>query len=653
MFLTHHARPFAALVLLILLPCLGCARQDKNVPVAERGVLDLSGWDVVRDGPVALNGQWAFYWDRLLAPEDFKPDLAPPQPSGFMNLPGTWKGQMLHGQPLSGQGQATFRLRLLPGPENLQLTLRLKGIHAAYRLWANGKLIAESGVVGQSPAKEKPHRSLILAKVASQGEPIDLVLQVSNHSYRRGGVLHSILLGRSDQLERIHIRIWSWTMFFSGSLLVMAIYHLALYFLKRKEASTLYFSLGCLVLICIYGTMDSSDWLVNLFIPGADPAIVEKVSLVSFSILSSILYRFYRSLYPREFLLVVQHMVDARNVLYVVIILTQQNFVLYYLLLWFAVSTFILHIYYFVMLLVSVRRGRDGSFILLCGYVILSLTSLNDIYGHVFSTISLDLMLFGFLAFVLSQALALAQRFANAFTAVENLSADLRAEMDERTRLEREIINVSEEERRRLSYDLHDGLCQQLVGTRVRCAALARSAIAEQGVAEEVTEIASLLTDSVGQAYDLSRGLWPVECAPGEVGSSLAELARRVGRSTGIAVQYREHLSCSPCRNEHLVQLYRIAQESVANAVKHAQPGRIAISLDCGLDRRLILAVDDDGIGRRAAAGSPGGLGLRIMAYRARMIGALLSIDDVEAGGTRVVCSLACPADKTSEDADG
>jgi signal transduction histidine kinase len=339
--------------------------------------------------------------------------------------------------------------------------------------------------------------------------------------------------------------------------------------------------------------------------------------------------------------------------IFIFIVLTQQNLVVYSVLHWYALSTVLLNVYFLVMLLVCVRRGRAGALFLLLGYFSLSVATLSEIYGHILSFSEVSFLPFGLLGFVLFQALAMAQRFATAFTAVENLSADLRTEMDERTRLEREIINVSEEERRRLSHDLHDGLCQQLVGTRVRCAVLARSAIAEQGVAEEVTEIASLLTDSVGQAYDLSRGLWPVELAPGEVGSSLAELARRVGRSTGIAVQYREQLSCSSCRNEHLVQLYRIAQESVTNAVKHAHPGRITISLDCGLDRRLILAVADDGIGRRAAAGSPGGLGLRIMAYRARMIGALLSIDDAEAGGTRVVCSLACPADKTSEDADG
>ena len=493
----------------------------------------------------------------------------------------------------------------------------------------------------------------MLARIDSQGAPIDLVLQVSNYAYRRGGLLYPILLGLPDQLEQIHIRIWAWTMFLVGSLLIMAIYHLSLYFLKRKEASTLYFSLGCLVFICIYVTLGMSDWSINLFIPNIDPTIVDKLLLVSYAALSSVMYRFYRSLYPDEFFIIVQHICDIRNIIFIFIVVTQSRLVVYDSLRWYALSTFLLNAYYLVMLCISLRRGRDGALVLLLGYMVLSATALSDIYGHVFSSSAMNLLPFGFLAFVLSQALALAQRFANAFTAVEKLSADLRAEMDERTRLEREIVNVSEEERRRLSHDLHDGLCQQLVGTRVRCGALARSSITEEGVAKEVTEIAALLTDSVGQAYDLSRGLWPVELGPGEVGASLAELARRVGRSTGIAIQYREHLSCSACRNEHLVQLYRITQEAVANAVKHAHPGRITINLDCGFDRRLILVVADDGIGRRSAAESPGGLGLRMMAYRARMIGAMLSIDDAEAGGTRMVCSLVCPAEKTNEDTDG
>ncbi len=639
---------------MLLLLVWGCSRDGANPIAAKDGVFDLSAWDAGRDGPVALDGEWEFYWDRLLDPEDFKAGAAPAEPSGLINLPGAWKDRLFDGQPLPGQGQATFRLRLLPGPGNRPLALRIIGVHAAYRLWADGRLIAESGLVGRSPAAESPHRSLVLAQLTGQDLPIDLVLQVSNHAYRRGGLLYPILLGLPDQLRQVHIRIWSWGMFFVGSLLVMSVYHLVLYFLKRKEAFTLYFSLGCLLLISYYITSDTSDWLLNLFISKIDPEVILKISLTSYAVLSTVIYRFYRSMYPQEFFNFVQNLTDIRNVVFISIILTQSDLVIYTVLHWYALSTVLLNAYFLVMLLVCVRRGRAGALFLLLGYISLSVAALSEIYGHILSFSEVSFLPFGLLSFVLFQALAMAQRFSTAFTAVENLSAELRTEMDERTRLEREIINVSEEERRRLSHDLHDGLCQQLAGVRMRCAALARGPVADQAVEAEIAAIAGLLRDSVSQAYDLSRGLWPVEHAPGEVGASLAELARRASRTSGTPVTYAENLSCSSCRNKHLVQLFRIAQEAVANALKHANPDRIDITLRCGPDRRLILAVRDDGVGRQAAARSLGGLGLRIMAYRARMIRATLALDDVAGGGTLMTCSLACFADRTPlENADG
>ncbi|KHK03395.1 Adenylate cyclase [Desulfovibrio sp. TomC] len=640
--------------LLLLLSGYGCVRKDSPMPIARDGVFDLSGWDMARDGPVSLSGQWQYYWDRLLTPDDFAPDAPPPQPSGFMALPHTWKGVLLHGRPLPGRGQATLRLRLAPGPGERRLEMRLFGIHAAYRLWADGKLLAASGVAGTSAATESAHRSLVLVILESHGAPIDLVLQVSNHTFRRGGVLNPIGLGLPGQLEQAHIRTWAWAMFFAGSLLIMASYHFVLYSLRKKEVSTLYFGLGCILFIGIYSTMDSSDWLITLFVPKADPEILAQICLVGFSVLGSVLYRFYWSLYPKEFIPCIQYICDIRSIVFVCIILTQPQPVIYDALPWLAVTAFALNACFLVMLLLCLRHRRSGASVLLIGYFILSATSLNDIYGHVFSLNGENLMPFGLLAFVISQALAMAQRFSNAFTAVENLSAVLQTEMDERSRLEWEIVNVSEEERRRLSHDLHDGLCQQLAGTRLRCSALARRPIAEPNVAAEVSEIAALLQDSVSQAYNLSRGLWPVEHDSGDVGASLAELARRMGVSSGVEITYGEDLACAPCHSEQLVQLFRIAQEAVTNAVKHANPGRISVSLRCGPDQRLTLAVCDDGIGRLGAAPATGGLGLRIMAHRARMIGATLTIDDAAGGGTSVTCSLSCAAVKTTqEDADG
>jgi len=651
--MTSHVRPLRAvlLALLLLASGLGCAANDKKTPVAADGVLDLADWDMARDGPVGLNGQWEFYWDRLLSPEDFRPGPAPPEPSGFMTLPGVWRNHTLHGRTLSGYGNASFRLRVSLPPGEHRLALRVLSVAGAYRLWVDGRLVAESGVVGEAAEAKTLQRGLVLARFESRADPVELVLQISNHVYYRGGVHQAIVLGLPEQLEQMHVRIWAWTMFFVGSLLIMAIYHFALYFLKKKDVSSLYFAFGCIVLITVFTTLDASDWLITLFVPNADPGVVSRIPLAAYAILASVLYRFYKSLYPDEFFVFIKYICDLRSVVFLFIILTQPDVVVYKYVQYLVWVTAFVNACFMIMLLLCLKHGRDGALILFIGYVILAVTSLSDIYRYFFGLNVLNLLPFGMLAFALSQALALAQRFANAFTAVENLSADLRAEIDERARLEREIVNVSEEERRRLSHDLHDGLCQQLAGTRVRCAVLARRPIAEPGVAAEVAELLTLLQDSVSQAYALSRGLWPVEHAPGEVEASLAELAQRMGQASGAQIRYVGTLSCARCRNEHLLQLYRIAQEAVTNAVKHARPARITITLQCGPDRRLTLAVHDDGIGRRAATRTTGGLGLRIMAYRARMIGATLSIDDAADGGTMVVCSLACQADTTKQEA--
>ena len=638
------------------------------MPVAQNGVLDLSRWDPARDGPLALDGQWEFYWDRLLTPDDFKAGTNTPAMSGYLTFPGFWKGHALDGHPLPGTGQATFRLRLLPGPDTRHLVLRLFAISAAYRLWANGKLLASSGVVGRTAATETPDRSLVLATLACDAAPVELVLQVSNHYFDRGGLRYPLQVAAPGQLERAQVYTWCLATFFSGCLLVMAIYHFVLYFLRKKDASTLYFGLYSLTLIAVYVTLDSSGWIIRLFIPNLKFTTDSNICLIGYAMLASILYRFFRSIYPKEFFLFVLRLCDIRNALFILIILTQPGFIVYTALKFFAISTFALSCFYTVMLTVCCWRGRDGARVLFFGNLILAATSLCDIYFHVFSINGVSLLPVGLLDFVLSQALALAQRFSNAFAAVENLSqalevnnVALEAEMDERNRLEREIINVSDEERRRLSHDLHDGLCQLLSGTRLRCSVLERRVLEDQATAAEVSKIASLLEDSVSQAYDLSRGLWPAEHAAKGAGPSLEELAQRVSESSGLPIDYVETLACPECANAHVVQLFRIAQEAVANAVKHAKASRIVISLACEPRGQLTLTIRDDGIGRDAAARSKGGLGLRIMLYRARMVGGRLRVDDGPRGGTVVTCSVRCAADDADstmaragrEDVDG
>jgi len=157
-----------------------------------------------------------------------------------------------------------------------------------------------------------------------------------------------------------------------------------------------------------------------------------------------------------------------------------------------------------------------------------------------------------------------------------------------------------------------------------------------------------LIEQSVGQAYDLSLGMvagWSHD-PEGAAAVRCEELARRRQRAQAAVASpspSRCKLPEMRQRSQRGAALSHCAQEAVANALKHAKPNRVSIRLECHPDRHLTLCVRDDGIGRKAAARSTkGGLGTRIMAHRARMVGGTLAIDDGEQGGTVVRCELTC-----------
>ena len=625
------------------------AAASAQPPVVEQGQLDLSRWNLDTDGPVKLDGPWEFYWNQLLTPGDFASGALTAERTGYLEFPGSWKDVVLNGQSLLGTGHASFRLRINPGQSIFDAALKLYNIPAAYKLWANGTLLAASGETGTDAETELAHRTHKIVAFPDGSSSVELVLQISNYHFRRGGVRDSITLSAVEPLEAAHVRTWGWSLLLIGGLLFMGLYHLVLHFWRNKDLSTLYFGLYCLVLVAHSVTSDSTEWVITLFVSNKHPLLLEKLSLIFYVCSASILYRFYRSLYKDEFPRCIQIFCDIRSLSFVYICLTQPDIVVFNALHYYMLATFLLIVIYIVLLSKCIVRGYTGSVFLLFGCVVISIVAINDIFCHMGLIDSIYLIQEGTFIFALSQAFALAQLFSNAFKEVEFLSKDLEdknaaleTEMEERNRLEQEIIKVSEEERRCLSHDLHDGLCQHLAVARLRCSVLALEPGMGQEALSNLTDLSALLNESVSLAYDLSRGLWPVEHAADGVGPSLEELARRVGESSGIAVDFTENLACAACDNPHLLQLYRIAQEAVTNAVKHAKPSHISIILSCNAARELVLTVADNGMGKAGSPSPTGGLGLRIMAHRARMIGARLTFDEAKGGGTRLVCRLQC-----------
>ncbi|HSJ03630.1 MAG: histidine kinase [Verrucomicrobium sp.] len=208
----------------------------------------------------------------------------------------------------------------------------------------------------------------------------------------------------------------------------------------------------------------------------------------------------------------------------------------------------------------------------------------------------------------------------------------------EQLRLEREVLNISESERRRIGHDLHDSL-----GQRLTAASMTVNAMLDElhstapAMAERGDLVAQQLREAIAEARSLSHGLAPVSLEADGLMNALEELATSVSRHGKV----RCILDCPQPVHldsvETATHLFRMAQEAVNNALKHATATEIRIGLEMR-DSKVILEVDDDGVGLEETATSHGGLGMRVMAYRARLIGGDLQIGPAPAGGTRVRC---------------
>jgi len=215
-------------------------------------------------------------------------------------------------------------------------------------------------------------------------------------------------------------------------------------------------------------------------------------------------------------------------------------------------------------------------------------------------------------------------------------------DITEEKRLQREILFVSGREQRRIGQDLHDGLGQVLTGIGFLSRTLEKRLLAKSlPEAEEASVITRLVNEAIGQTRMLARGLYPATLENDGLRAAIEELA--------TSTETRFSVQCTFICDRHLdfrdnlvaIHLYRIVQEAVTNAVRHASPQRIIISLDVE-DGRCILTVRDDGKGM--AAGHQSGMGINLMRYRARMIGADLTIQSTPGHGTAVICSFSSQA---------
>jgi PAS domain S-box-containing protein len=213
-------------------------------------------------------------------------------------------------------------------------------------------------------------------------------------------------------------------------------------------------------------------------------------------------------------------------------------------------------------------------------------------------------------------------------------------DITEQKRLERQIQEISEQEKRRIGQDLHDGLGQYLTGIAFMSRLLQRKlAERNQPEAAEAEKIATLVNKTVFQARDLARGLCPVELENNGLHAALQDLSCTTEKLFNVSCTVECDSDVRISDNNTALHLYRIAQEAINNAVKHGKAQQIGLVL-AKTAGAISLTIRDDGVGFPKTDSRSNGIGLRVMNYRAGMIGATLSIQGHRGGGTLVSCQL-------------
>lgn len=233
------------------------------------------------------------------------------------------------------------------------------------------------------------------------------------------------------------------------------------------------------------------------------------------------------------------------------------------------------------------------------------------------------------------------------FAAASGISfRKLREEMQQRfealehaRELERDLVRVAEQEQMRLGQDLHDGVCQTLAALDCAAECLRLDLEADESARVAIaTEIKKGLSEATLEVRNLARGIYPIWKEGETIATALSALVARLNTLCRGRITFNGYGDSFAQPPETAMHLYRIAQEALQNAMRHANATHIIVEVHAN-DSGLELAVQDDGCGS-GIQGRPDGIGWRTMKYRAQIIGAEVSITSPPAGGTLVRCFL-------------
>jgi class 3 adenylate cyclase len=405
------------LLLLILFPTALLNSQEKIT--AEKGVLDLSDFSAEEQWETSLDGEWEFYWNAFLNPEDFI-DSSIKGKKEIIEVPGNWND--VNSYP--SHGYATLRLQLIGLKEGTTYTLYIPEMLSAYRFYLNGKEIYRNGKAGTDrQSTTAQFRPGLVSFVPREGKA-ELICHISNYNHRNSGIWRSVSIGTEQLVREKHRRKLLLELFISSVLLTISLFHLGVYLYRHEAKAELLFGLSCMILF--FRTISTGEQLLTQLIPAFPWSMARKMEYSPFFMVAPLFMTFISVLFPEE-------SSPKINRGFIGLFIIMGGFFLLFPvrisnhgILIAEIMLLVAMIYTLTILFKALLHKRDHSIPILAAFIILALTSVNDILFSRQIINTLYLAPLGFILFIIIQSQMLTLRYANSFHEVISLTDQLK-----------------------------------------------------------------------------------------------------------------------------------------------------------------------------------------------------------------------------------
>ena len=418
-------------IIFFVLLSVSCSNPQKSRPYIEDGFLDLSSWNFEEDGLVNLNGEWEFYWEKLLEPKDFESTNA--LKAEYINVPAGWTKQ--EGKSYPELGYATYRLKIKVPDKATGYNFIFMSIFSSAKMWVNGTLCLEMGEVASTEEQSKPEfitEYYSPIKYGSDRDTLELIIQIADFDYGgpAAGIRRKIVFGPETQINAERIKTGSVNSALLGISLLIALYHIFLFLFRRNERSYLTFAL--LSLVVAVWTIYSSGMITGSFTYKG----YLQFGSIGPSFFPPLLVLFYYYIYKNEVHKKAVYAFFIIAAVFWMIYLSSSTITMSNILTVYSMNILIPPAYLLGYSLVkALLRRRQGSVLSFLGVLIMYASVMHDALltnGYI-SGFGNYISSEGFVALIIMQSLVLAQMFSITYRRNIDLNLNLEKNVKQRT----------------------------------------------------------------------------------------------------------------------------------------------------------------------------------------------------------------------------